>query len=89
MLHAYDYLASILASMALSLSAKRETCMASTPTRLFSMNMPVPLHRALKRAAVEREKSMGEIVVEALKQWGLEPLEEEDSGSEEDRSRQQ
>lgn len=41
------------------------------PTRMFSMNMPVDVHRALKREAFEREKTMGEIVLEALSQWGI------------------
>ena len=36
------------------------------PTRMFSMNMPVDVPRALKREAVERATTMGEIVLEAL-----------------------
>lgn len=52
-------------------SSKRGSRMADKSTRLFSMNMPVSTHAALKREAFERGVTMGEIVVEALKQWGL------------------
>ena len=41
------------------------------PTRMFSMNMPVDVHRSLKRAAFERETTMGEIVLEALELRGI------------------
>ncbi len=41
------------------------------PTRMFSMNMPVDVHRALKRAAFERATTIVEIVLEALELRGI------------------
>jgi hypothetical protein len=59
------------------------------PTRMFSMNMPVDVHRALKREAVERETTMGEIVLEALGQWGIAlKTDEEGADREDDRHRE-
>lgn len=59
------------------------------PTRMFSMNMPVDVHRALKREAVERETTMGEIVLEALELWGLsQKTDEEGADREDDRHRE-
>ena len=61
----------------------------SNPTRMFSMNMPVDVHRALKREAFERETTMGEIVLDALKQWGIaQQTNEEGAGREDDRNRE-
>ena len=61
----------------------------SNPTRMFSMNMPVDVHRALKREAFERETTMGEIVLDALKQWGIaQQINEEGAGREDDRNRE-
>lgn len=57
-------------------------------TRLFSMNMPRRLHRALKLEAAKRDVTMGEIVTQALKEWGLDPLEGEGLDDEEDSDRQ-
>ena len=60
------------------------------PTRMFSMNMPVDVHRALKRAAFERETKMGEIVLEALELRGIDRKTlEEGADREDDRHRQQ
>lgn len=59
------------------------------PTRLFSMNMPVDVHRALKREAFERETTMGEVVLQALSQWGLrQNTDEEGADREDDRHRE-
>lgn len=54
------------------------------PTRMFSMNMPVDVHRALKREAFERETTMGEIVLEALELWGIDPKTDEKGADRED-----
>ncbi|OWU67728.1 hypothetical protein ATO2_14430 [Roseovarius sp. 22II1-1F6A] len=59
------------------------------PTRMFSMNMPVDVHRALKREAFEREAferetTMGEIVLEALELWGIDPKTDEKGADRED-----
>lgn len=60
------------------------------PTRMFSMNMPVNVHRALKRAAFERETTMVEIVLEALELRGIDRKTlEEGADREDDRHRQQ
>lgn len=59
------------------------------PTRMFSMNMPVDVHRALKREAFERETTMGEIVLEALGQCGLrQKTDEKGADREDDRHRE-
>jgi hypothetical protein len=59
------------------------------PTRMFSMNMPLNVHRALKREAFERETTMGEIVLEALELWGLcQKADEEGVDREDDRHRE-
>lgn len=59
------------------------------PTRMFSMSMPVDVHRALKREAFERETTMGEIVLEALSQWGIVlKTDEEGADREDDRHRE-
>ena len=59
------------------------------PTRMFSMNMPVDVHRALKREAFERETTMGEIVLEALSQCGLrQKTDEKGADREDDRHRE-
>ncbi|MCA1337952.1 hypothetical protein [Pseudooceanicola marinus] len=53
------------------------------------MNMPVDVHRALKREAFERETTMGEIVLEALELWGLrQKTDEEGADREDDRHRE-
>lgn len=53
------------------------------PTRMFSMNMPVDVHRALKREAFERETTMGELVLEALDLWGIAPKTDEEGADRE------
>jgi len=54
------------------------------PTRMFSMNMPLDVHRALKREAFEGETTMGEIVLAALEQWGIGPKTDEKGADRED-----
>ena len=59
------------------------------PTRMFSMNIPLDVHRALKREAFVRETTMGEIVLAALEQWGIGPqTDEEGADREDDRHRE-
>ena len=59
--------------------------MGNRETKLFSMNMEKSLHAALKRAALDRDTSMGELVESGLNSIGI--GNEKDESSEKDSRR--
>ncbi len=56
----------------------KKNAISKPQTKLFTGDLGVPVHTALKLAAVERGVSMSDLVVQGLAAIGIEPKKKED-----------